>query len=123
MKSNTLASAVRALSLLLLVSGACALAQDRRPVHFSGLINDYSPLTVTLGLVRGYARETTQIDGIELHCPHVEEVVAEVGGDLADDLRFADAARSPDMQGHTLANERMKRFIELRGFHGLSLEV
>ena len=44
MKSKTLASAVRVLSLLLLVSGTCALAQERRPVHFSGLINDYSPL-------------------------------------------------------------------------------
>jgi hypothetical protein len=49
MKSNTLASAVRALSLLLLVSGACALAQDRRPIHFTGLINDYSPSTVKGG--------------------------------------------------------------------------
>jgi hypothetical protein len=49
MKSITLASAVRALSLLLLVSGACALAQGRKPVHFSGLINDYSPATVKGG--------------------------------------------------------------------------
>jgi hypothetical protein len=49
MKSNTLPSAIRALSLLLLVSGTCALAQDRRPVHFSGLINDYSPSTVKGG--------------------------------------------------------------------------
>ena len=49
MKSNTLPSALRALSLLLLVSSACALAQDRRPVHFSGLINDYSPSTVKGG--------------------------------------------------------------------------
>jgi hypothetical protein len=49
MKSNTLPPALRALSLLLLVSGACALAQDRRPVHFSGLINDYSPSTVKGG--------------------------------------------------------------------------
>ena len=49
MKSNTLASAVRALSLLLLVSATCALAQYRRPVHFSGLINDYSPPTVKGG--------------------------------------------------------------------------
>jgi hypothetical protein len=40
---------------------------------------------------------------------------------LADDLWFSDAAWSPDMQGHTLANQRMKRFIELGGFHGLSL--
>jgi hypothetical protein len=49
MKSNTLTSAVRALSLLLLVSGTCALAQDRRPIHFTGLINDYSPSTVKGG--------------------------------------------------------------------------
>ena len=49
MKSTTLRSAIRALSLLLLVSGTCALAQDRRPVHFSGLINDYSPSTVKGG--------------------------------------------------------------------------
>jgi len=44
MKSKTLASAVRVLSLLLLVSGTCALAQESRPVHLTGLINDYSPL-------------------------------------------------------------------------------
>ena len=43
MKSNPLASAIRALALILLVSTTCALAQERRPVHFSGLINDYSP--------------------------------------------------------------------------------
>jgi hypothetical protein len=43
MKGKTLASTVRVLSLLLLVAGTCALAQDRRAVHFSGLINDYSP--------------------------------------------------------------------------------
>ena len=49
MKSNTLPSALRTLLLLLLVSGACAFAQDRRPVHFSGLINDYSPSTVKGG--------------------------------------------------------------------------
>lgn len=49
MKSKTVASAVRVLSLLLLISGTCALAQDRRPVHFSGLINDYSPSTVKGG--------------------------------------------------------------------------
>jgi hypothetical protein len=43
MKSKTLTSAVRVLSLLLLVSTTCVLAQERRPVHFSGVINDYSP--------------------------------------------------------------------------------
>jgi hypothetical protein len=46
MKSKTLA--VRVLSLLLLVAGTCALAQERRPVHFSGLINDYVPLDATI---------------------------------------------------------------------------
>jgi hypothetical protein len=45
MKGKTLASASRVLSLLLLVSGTCALAQERTPVHFSGLFNDYVPLS------------------------------------------------------------------------------
>jgi len=44
MKSKSLTSAVRVLSLILLASASCALAQDRWPVQFSGLINDYSPL-------------------------------------------------------------------------------
>jgi len=48
MKRNKLASALRLLSLLLLVSGSCAFAQDRRTVQFSGLINDYSPLSSTV---------------------------------------------------------------------------
>ena len=43
MKSKTLASAVQALSMFLLVSVTCALAQERRPVRLTGLINDYSP--------------------------------------------------------------------------------
>jgi hypothetical protein len=49
MKSKTLTSAVRALSLLSLVAGTCALATDFRPGHFSGLVNDYSPATVKGG--------------------------------------------------------------------------
>ncbi|MGB8538334.1 MAG: hypothetical protein WCD57_18070 [Acidobacteriaceae bacterium] len=48
MKSKMLTSAVHVLSLLLLVAGSCALAQERRPAHFSGLINDYSPLSATV---------------------------------------------------------------------------
>ena len=48
MKSNPLASAVSVLSLLLLVSTTCALAQERRPVHLTGLINDYVPLLATV---------------------------------------------------------------------------
>ena len=52
MKSNSLTSAVRMLSLLLLFPGACALAQDHRSepyLQFAGLINDYSPSTVKGG--------------------------------------------------------------------------
>ena len=48
MKNKTFISAVRALSLLLLVSGSCALAGERRAAHFGGLINDYSPLSPTV---------------------------------------------------------------------------
>src|SRR5882757_5578219 len=49
MKSKTLTSAVRVPLLLLLVSATGALAQDRRQVHLSGLINDYSPLSSIAG--------------------------------------------------------------------------
>jgi hypothetical protein len=49
MTSKTLSSAARVLSLLLLASATCALAQERRPVHFSGVINDYSPLSSISG--------------------------------------------------------------------------
>ena len=49
MKSKTLASAVCAASLLLSISGIRTLAQERKPAHFSGLINDYSPSTVKGG--------------------------------------------------------------------------
>jgi hypothetical protein len=48
MKSKMLTSAVRVLALLLLVAGSCALAEEHRPAHFSGLINDYSPLSTSV---------------------------------------------------------------------------
>jgi hypothetical protein len=48
MKNKTLAWAVQAVSLLILVSGTCALAQESRPVHLTGLINDYSPLDASI---------------------------------------------------------------------------
>jgi hypothetical protein len=48
MKSKMLTSAAPMLSLLLLVAGGCALAQGLGPVHFSGLINDYSPLSTSV---------------------------------------------------------------------------
>jgi hypothetical protein len=48
MKGKFLSLAICTLSLLLLVTGARALAQESRPVHFSGLINDYSPLSMSV---------------------------------------------------------------------------
>jgi hypothetical protein len=48
MKSTYLASAARVLLVILSVSAICAQAQDQRPVHFSGLINDYTPLIATV---------------------------------------------------------------------------
>ena len=79
----------------------------------------WSPLC----LVCCNARQAAEIDRIELHCPHVEKIVVKVVGDLGDDLRFTNAACSPDVQGHTFADQRMKRLIEFRWFHGISLEV
>ena len=76
-----------------------------------------------LGLIGRDAGQAAQIDRIELHGSHVEKFVVEIVGDLGDDLRLADAAGAPDMQGHTFANQRMKRFIELRRFHGISWRV
>jgi hypothetical protein len=43
MKSKTLTSAIRLLSLFLLVAGTLVLAQDHGLPHLTGLINDYSP--------------------------------------------------------------------------------
>ena len=48
MKSKALISAVGLLTMFSLVSNAGALAQGRRTVHLSGLINDYSPLSPTV---------------------------------------------------------------------------
>jgi hypothetical protein len=62
-------------------------------------------------------RQPSQIDRIELHGANVQELKVEIVRDLRDDLRFADAARAPDMQRHTFANQRMKRLIQLGWFH------
>jgi hypothetical protein len=48
MKNRTLHSGASMLLLLLSVSATSALAQSRGPVHFSGLINDYSPLSTSV---------------------------------------------------------------------------
>jgi hypothetical protein len=48
MKSKTQTSAVAVLLLYSSIFINCALAQEHRQVHFSGLINDYSPLSATV---------------------------------------------------------------------------
>ena len=62
-------------------------------------------------------RQTPQIDRIKLHGANIKEVKVEIVRDLSHDLRFADAARAPDMQWHTFANQRMERLIQLGWFH------
>jgi hypothetical protein len=49
MKGKNLHWTVRALFVLTLVSASSVLAQDRKQVHFSGLINDYSTASVKGG--------------------------------------------------------------------------
>ncbi len=49
MKNNTIASAIRIVTVLTLLATGAALAQERKPVHFSGLINDYTPSDVKGG--------------------------------------------------------------------------
>ena len=48
MKSKSLVSALQVLSPFLLLACTCALAQEHKAVHFSGLINDYSPLSTSV---------------------------------------------------------------------------
>ena len=48
MKSHILNSAGRVVCVLLFVQSAFALGQERKPVHLSGLINDYSPLNANV---------------------------------------------------------------------------
>lgn len=43
MKSKIVGSTVCALSLLFLACSNCVSAQDRRPTHFAGVLNDYTP--------------------------------------------------------------------------------
>ena len=64
MKAKTLTSAVRVLSLLLLASATCALAQDRNTVHFSGVLNDYTPLLTN---VKGSPWETHGQWSLDVH--------------------------------------------------------
>jgi hypothetical protein len=49
MKNNIPGTAIRVFALLFLASASCALAQDSKPVHATGLINDFSPSNVKGG--------------------------------------------------------------------------
>ena len=64
MKAKTLPSVVRVLSLLLLISATCAFAQDRNTMHFSGVLNDYTPL---LSTVKGSPWETHGQWSVDIH--------------------------------------------------------
>jgi hypothetical protein len=48
--------------------------------------------------------------------------ITDSSGNLRDDLRFAYAACAPDVERHTLADKRKKRFVKHGWFHGLSLK-
>ncbi len=76
MKSKSPSSAVRILALLVLVSTTCALAQERRPVHFSGLLNDYVPL---LGTVKGSPYEMHGQWSMDVH---LESGTADFSADM-----------------------------------------
>ena len=86
MNSKSLMSAVRALALLVLVSTTCALAQERRPVHLSGLLNDYVPL---LGTVKG--------SPYEMHGQWSMDVDPERGtADFSADMTMSSFGRTAD---------------------------
>ncbi|HEY6849429.1 MAG TPA: hypothetical protein VI320_24930 [Terracidiphilus sp.] len=70
------------------------------------------------GLTFGDSRQTPEIDRVKLHRPHVKKVVVEIASYLGNDLRLSDSASTPDVQGQTLADQRLKRLIELRWFYG-----
>ena len=70
-----------------------------------------------LGLIRCDARQSAQIDRIELNGAHIKKCDSEIARHLGDDLRLADAARAPNVQRYTFADQRMKRLVKLGWFH------
>ena len=68
-------------------------------------------------------RQLTQVGGIELHRPDVKKLAFPVGGHLDNDLRLADAARTPEVQVHTFADQHMKRLVELGRFYEIPREA
>jgi len=64
MTSKRLATKLGVLALLLLILGTCAFAQDRNTVHFSGVLNDYTPLLTN---VKGSPWETHGQWSLDVH--------------------------------------------------------
>jgi hypothetical protein len=71
--------------------------------------------------VRGDPGQSTEIDRIELPRTNISELALRIIRNLEHYLRFTYAARSPDVQGHTFADQRKKRFVEHGGFHWIVL--
>jgi hypothetical protein len=70
--------------------------------------------SVWSALIRGSPRRST---GSSCTARTSRKLEVEIVRDLGDDLRLADAARAPDMQRHTFADQRMKRLVKLGWFH------
>ena len=70
-------------------------------------------------LILDNSGQSPEIDRVKLHGAHIEKVIVEIVSDLGDNLRLSNAARAPDVERHTFADQRMKRLIELRWFHGI----
>ncbi len=86
MERKSLASAVRLFSFVVLVSATCASAQERRPVHLTGLINDYVPLLTT---VKG--------SPYEMHGQWSMDVHPEKGtADFSADMTMSNFGRTAD---------------------------
>jgi hypothetical protein len=61
-------------------------------------------------MVLGDSRETAQIHRVQLYRSDIEKLIVETLRYLGNDLRFADTASAPDVQRHTLADQRVERF-------------
>lgn len=86
MESRSLTMSVRVFSLALLISSTCALAQERPPVHLTGLINDYVPLLAT---VKG--------SPYEMHGQWSMDIHPERGtADFSADMTMSSFGRTPD---------------------------
>jgi hypothetical protein len=75
MQCNFVATSKRVVSLLLLISTASVFAQERKPAHLSGLINDYSPSSES---VKGSPWEMHGQWSMDLHLWDTADFVADM---------------------------------------------